>query len=178
MVELRPLRPQERQGLLRLSRKAARRRSGRASPISSPVGHRRPAADLVDELKKRLLYRQARRGRALLGEGVLDDRRDGRCRRDPGLGLRALDRRPDQPDRPGRHREVRRETATPGRETTATASTRRSCCATWPPRARPSTAAPRPRPRRNRLPPSAGPALASARPRGTCHDHRFAVHIA
>jgi hypothetical protein len=79
----------------------------------------------------------------------------GRCRLDPRLRLRALDRRPDQPDR--RHRPgqgLRRGLRRAWLRSTASASRRRSCCARWPPRARPSTAASASR-RRRRLKPLA-----------------------
>ena len=76
-----------------------------------------------------------------LPRGQRADRPAGRrCRLDHGPGLRAADRRRDQPDRPGRHQDSSSPNATSSPRSTARSSRCPSCCATWPPRARASTA--------------------------------------
>ena len=78
--EARPPRPQERQGLLRLSREGARRSCGRASPScrSKKLTARRDRCDrrFVTEIKQRLLAIQALETARCFEEGVLTDVRE------------------------------------------------------------------------------------------------------
>ena len=145
MVEKqRPPRPQERQGLLRLS----------AGPAEAAVaGACRSAAEEADARAGRGARRRGAQaalpggagggGRAhLRGEGG-HRRARGRCRLDPRLGLCALFRRHAVLHRHDGHEEVRRAVPHSSKRNTARALRRRSCWSRWPRRARPSTAASR-----------------------------------
>jgi 3-hydroxyacyl-CoA dehydrogenase/enoyl-CoA hydratase/3-hydroxybutyryl-CoA epimerase len=75
----RSLRPQERQGLLRLRRKVAQDALG--GPGRTDAGHQprtpeEPGATLIERLKTRLLYRQAVEAARCWEEGVIDDPRE------------------------------------------------------------------------------------------------------
>ena len=72
----------------------------------------------------------------------------GRCRLDPRLRLRALYRRRAVLHRRHRREEVRQDRQGAAEEIRRASSRRRSCSSTWPRRARPSTSASTPTPRR------------------------------
>ena len=106
--------PEERQGLLRLSRKGAEEplawpRRSLSAQAGKPVAIDRGAEEAA-------ALRASARRRALHGGGRADRARGWRCRRHHGLGLRALHRRPDQPRRYGWHREVHRGMRSAGAE--------------------------------------------------------------
>ena len=107
VVKEQRLRPQERQGLLRLSRAGAEDRCGRASP-RSPARQLDPDTSRVQDLKDRFLYHAGARGRALHGGEGRHRSARGRCRLDPRLRLRALHRRRAVANRRHRREGVRR----------------------------------------------------------------------
>ena len=88
----RPLRPQERQGLLRLSGQA-----GQEEAVAGPEGPRsaaaRPRRSTIEELKQRLLVTIALEAARVMEEGIVTDPREADVGSILGLRLRALDRR-------------------------------------------------------------------------------------
>ena len=119
----RPLRPQERQGLLRLS--ARQPEAAMAGPCRPAAEEARPRRDRhrVEEFKQRLLVIQAlEAARMLRGKGA-DRRARGRRRLDPRLRLCAVLRRHAVLDRHDGHEEIRRALQEAGEEI------RRALCA-------------------------------------------------
>ena len=111
--EARALRPQERQGLLRLSgrrQEAAVAGAAEALPGRSQAALRRGRGEARQggRDQEAPALRAVRRHGALPGRQRADRAAGRRCRFDHGSWLRAADRRGDQPDRPGRREAVRR----------------------------------------------------------------------
>ena len=143
-----PPRPQEQQGLLRLSREG----QGPEEPVAGPVGAAAEAA--------RSRYARHRGVEAALPGGAGGGSRAhgrgsrhhrsarGRCRLDPRLRLCAVHRRHAVLYRLHGHAGSSSSSATSSKPNTARASPRRNCWKTWRPGARPSTAASRRRSRR------------------------------
>ena len=130
------LRPQERQGLLRLSGQRAEKACGRASPNCSRRSSI-PTRSTSQELKQRLLVIQAVEAARTIEEGVVIDPREADVGSIIGFGfapftggaLSYIDFMGDA--------RISSRCATGWRRNTATRFAPPPCCATWRPRAKP-----------------------------------------
>ena len=149
MVEKqRPARPQERQGLLRLSGKGAEEIV--AGPCRSADRPARSRHHRCRRTEEAAAGDSGAGNRALLRGRRADRRARGRCRLDPGFRLCAVHRRHAVLYRFHGREEFRRACAKSWRRNSARASSRMRCCSISRPRARRSTAASRRRGRKRR----------------------------